>query len=127
MLNLSSKYLALSDSKQSKINLRKILKKYFIISKFSENLFNPNAIFNVNKKIKIDGLKKLLVSLHNNHLKRETYGFKPFTNLYYFKHNIMLYYLESYKRNNNNILALKNIFLKIFLKKIYYNIVNLRY
>jgi hypothetical protein len=111
MLNLSSKYLELCNSKENKINLRKLLKKYFVISKFSENLFNPNAIFN--KKIEIEGLKKLLVSLHSNHLKRETYGFKPFTNLYYFKHNIMLYYFEYYKRNNNNILALKNIFFNI--------------
>jgi hypothetical protein len=118
-------------TQQQKKNLRNIIKKYYWVSKMSEEflLSNFNGLKNNNFIVKslknIIGQDKNLFVLLNK--SKKVYGFKPFANLYYFKHNVLSYYFEHYKRNNNNLLALKNIFIKIFFKKIYFNIVNLKY
>lgn len=122
--NIESKLNSILNSElfSRKKDLIRIVQKYSELSKFIRHVFYPSTYL-LNKK---EGFIKLL-STSQNVLKRELYGFKPLTNLYYFKHNIMLYYFEYYKRNNNNLLPLKTIFYKVFLKKTNYSIVNLKY
>jgi hypothetical protein len=120
-------------TEEKKKDLKKIMKKYsrifkiseeFLVSNFNALTLKSNLVRVLRNNMNQEHSDKLVMWLNKS---KEVYGFKPFANLYYFKHNILAYYFEYYKRNNNNLLALKNVFFKIFFKRIYFNIVNLKY
>jgi hypothetical protein len=138
-VNLPSKILSLFMIKNQEIKNNEFIIKtnLSLWTKVIELLSNMNLLENkkklsIIKKIynKYSNLIKNSKRVLNRQLAKENnivYGFKPFTNMFYFKHNLMLYYFEFFKRNNNNLLPLKNIFMKIFLKKITFTIINLKY
>jgi hypothetical protein len=108
-----------------KISLKILLNKYFSMFKLNGKYLKRNITNNILLKSNI--FRKLFISLNIQNIKDKLYGFKPLNNLFYFKHTLMSYFFEQYKRNNNNLIALKNIFFKIYSKNIFYNIINLKY